>query len=316
MKKRKSGASAKAEKVARKDPDEALNGEESEDREDDEGVKADPYLLQEADYLQKETRWRNKQRTLVLCSRGTTSQFRHVMEDLRKLMPHCKAESKFEKSSSFRDLAEVCEERSCNNCIYFESRKKKDLYMWITRVPMGPSVKFQVLNIHTLGEIRYSGNCLLGSRPMLTFDPAFDKNPHLTVMKELLMQAFGTPRNHPKAKPFVDHVISFFYTDRKIFFRHYQVAPYTEADLDDPDKQNLTEIGPRFVLEPIRMLAGAWSGECIWASENYLSPTALRSSLKAAMGRKYSVRVSSKTGREDWEEEQQMDDDELLDVFK
>jgi ribosome biogenesis protein BRX1 len=276
----------------------------------------DPYLLEEATYLEKETRWRNKQRTLVLTSRGTTSQFRHVMEDLRRFMPHHKTEPKFEKKSTFRELAEVCELKSCNNCIYFEARKKKDLYMWIARTPNGPSIKFQVHNIHTLAEIRYSGNCLKGSRPLVTFDKSFDKDPFLSVMKELLMQAFGTPRNHPHSKPFTDHVISFFHSDHKIFFRHYQIAPFTDADRDDPEKQSLTEIGPRFVMDPIRMLSGAWSGACIYENPHYMSPTALRVAAKAAMGRKYTARVADKRGRELHEEENQLSEDELLDVFK
>ena len=35
---------------------------------------------------------------------------------------------------------------NCNNCIFFESRKKKDLYMWVSRCPTGPSIKFHVEN--------------------------------------------------------------------------------------------------------------------------------------------------------------------------
>ena len=48
-----------------------------------------------------------RQRTLVLCSRGTTAMFRHVMEDMRTLLPHHKTEAKFEKKNSFRELAEA-----------------------------------------------------------------------------------------------------------------------------------------------------------------------------------------------------------------
>jgi len=83
------------------------------------------------------------------------------MENFRQLLPHCKTESKFEKSQSFQEINSVCELKNCNNCIFFEARKKQDLYMWLARVPSGPTVKFQVFNIHTLGETNLTGNCLL-----------------------------------------------------------------------------------------------------------------------------------------------------------
>jgi hypothetical protein len=38
--------------------------------------------------------YRNKQRLLVFSSRGVTSRSRHLMEDLRKLLPHHKKEVK------------------------------------------------------------------------------------------------------------------------------------------------------------------------------------------------------------------------------
>ncbi len=31
--------------------------------------------------------------------------------------------------------------------VYFEARKSRDLYMWLSRSPQGPSAKFQVLNV-------------------------------------------------------------------------------------------------------------------------------------------------------------------------
>lgn len=84
-------------------------------------------------------------------------------------------------------------------------------------------------SVHTLGELRMTGNCLLHSRPLLVFDRAFNRYPYLRLMKEMFVQAFGTPKNHPKAKPFYDHVFSFCYHDHKIWFRHYQVSSLTRC---------------------------------------------------------------------------------------
>jgi hypothetical protein len=43
------------------------------------------------------------------------------------------------------------------------------------------------------------------------------------VMKEMLIQTFGVPSGHRAAKPFHDHVISFFFLDGRVWLRHYQV---------------------------------------------------------------------------------------------
>jgi len=36
--------------------------------------------------------------------------------------------------------------KNCMKCIFFEMKKKKDLYMWVSNVPSGPSMKFLVEN--------------------------------------------------------------------------------------------------------------------------------------------------------------------------
>ena len=43
-------------------------------------------------------------------------------------------------------------------------------------------------------------------------------------MKEIFSQVFGSPKGHPKVKPFIDHVFSFFIADNRIWFRNYQVT--------------------------------------------------------------------------------------------
>eukprot|EP00042_Codosiga_hollandica_P036895 m.286309 g.286309 ORF g.286309 m.286309 type:complete len:315 (-) comp54986_c0_seq5:200-1144(-) len=172
--------------------------------------------------------WLNRQRTLIFCSRGVSYRARHLMLDLRTLMPHSKKESKLDRKDKIREsIPEICELRNSNNCIFFEMRKRQDLYMWVSKMNTGPSAKFLVENVHTMSELKFSGNTLRGSRPLLNFDQSFDTVPHLTVLKELFFQAFGTPRMHPKSKPFVDRVMSFFFLDNRIWVRNYEVISQT-----------------------------------------------------------------------------------------
>mmetsp|Transcript_62003 Transcript_62003/g.192023 ORF Transcript_62003/g.192023 Transcript_62003/m.192023 type:complete len:189 (-) Transcript_62003:82-648(-) len=187
--------------------------------------------------------------------------------------------------------------------------------MWIARVPSGPSMKFQVLNIHTTGEVRLAGNCLLGSRPILYFDKHFSNVSFLRLMRELIQQAFGTPRNHPKSKPFHDHAMCFYWLDRKIWFRHYQISPEGPEDLNDPERQTLTEIGPRFVLDPIRILSGSFSGQTLFASAFYMSPTALRSHAKKLLRSPYVRKLKVKKDRKDRIKANELPEDPLDEVF-
>jgi ribosome biogenesis protein BRX1 len=64
------------------------------------------------------------------------------------------------------------------------------LYLWAANVEgvRGPSAKFQVENVHTMRELKLTGNCLRGSRPLLSFDRNFENEPHYAVLKELFTQ--------------------------------------------------------------------------------------------------------------------------------
>ncbi|RMC16608.1 hypothetical protein DUI87_06545 [Hirundo rustica rustica] len=189
-------------------------------------------------------KWKNKERVLIFSSRGINFRTRHLMQDLRTLMPHSKADTKMDRKDQLFVINEVCEMKNCNKCIFFEAKKKQDLYMWLSNTPQGPSAKFLVQNVHTLAELKMTGNCLRGSRPLLSFDPIFDREPHYALLKELFIQIFSTPQYHPKSQPFVDHVFTFSITDERIWFRNYQII---EEDA------SLVEIGPRFVLNLIKI---------------------------------------------------------------
>lgn len=72
-------------------------------------------------------------------------------------------------------------------------------------------------------ELKLTGNCLMGSRPLLIFDESFDSKPHYKLLREMLNQIFAVPCNHPKSKPFIDHAFCFYILDHRIWFRNYQV---------------------------------------------------------------------------------------------
>lgn len=259
-------------------------------------------------------RWSNRQRTLVFSSRGISYRSRHLMDDLRALMPHSKKDAKMDRKDQLGEIVpEICEMKNCNNCLYFEMRKKMDLYMWMGKMPHGPTAKFLVQNVHTMDELKMTGNCLKGSRPVLNFDSSFDDLPQLRIIKELLFQSFGTPQAHPKSKPFVDRIMSFYWLDGRIWIRNYQIV--WSEDPKTPDEHELAEIGPRCVLLPIRIFAGAFGGKTLYENENYVSPNEYRREFKAKAAQKFADRKLSEKRQAVKRVESTLEEDEMDRVF-
>ncbi|KAL5021634.1 hypothetical protein ScPMuIL_000789 [Solemya velum] len=265
-----------------------------------------PTVISSDEPVIEKKKWTNKQRVLIFSSRGISFRSRHLMMDLRRLMPHSKSESKMDRKDKLFIVNEVCEMKNCNKCIYFEGKKKQDLYMWVSNVPRGPSAKFLVENVHTMLELKMTGNCLKGSRPLLSFDQTFDSDPQWQLLKELFTQIFGTPSHHPKSQPFVDHVFSFSIVDNRVWFRNYQIL---EED------GSLAEIGPRFVLNPIRMFEGSFIGSTLYQNPHYVSPNLYRRMLRKKVSQKYVSRVQSKKSLEDRRPEESYKTDVTDDVF-
>ncbi|KAF2012561.1 ribosome biogenesis protein-like protein Brx1 [Aaosphaeria arxii CBS 175.79] len=252
---------------------------------------------------------KNKQRVLVLSSRGVTYRHRHLLQDLYSLMPHSRKEAKLDTKTKLYQLNELAELYNCNNVLFFEARKGKDLYCWMAKAPNGPTVKMHLQNLHTMEELNFIGNCLKGSRPILSFDAAFEKQAHLRLMKELFTQIFGVPKTSRKTKPFVDHVMSFTVTNNKVWIRLYQIneseiskkKPTSSEDAPTPAKKttstgapafdvNLVEIGPRFVLTPIVIQESSFGGPIIYENKEFVSPNQIRSDIRKAKAGRFNRR--------------------------
>ena len=93
-----------------------------------------------------------------------------------------------QRKESLFSVNEVAEMKNCNKVLLFEGRRMRDLYLWAANVARGPSAKFLVENIHTMAELKMTGNCLKASRPLLSFDPQFDSEPHLQVSRRQDLQ--------------------------------------------------------------------------------------------------------------------------------
>jgi ribosome biogenesis protein BRX1 len=84
------------------------------------------------------------------------------MQDLMKLLPHSKKDAKVDLKDgvgAVNDIADMevpsprwllfSESRSLQNCdlsMLLEVRRREDLYVWMSKSPQGPSIKFQCNN--------------------------------------------------------------------------------------------------------------------------------------------------------------------------
>lgn len=238
----------------------------------------------------------NKQRVLIISSRGVTFRHRHLISDIATMLPHGRKEAKFDSKTKLYQLNEMAELYNCNNIMYFEARKHLDLYLWMTKAPNGPSLKFHVQNMHTMDELNFTGNALKGSRPILSFDKSFDASPEYQLVKEVLTHTFGVPPKARKSKPFIDHVLTLSIADNKIWFRNYQISETVSTEVVDGKKSqeteiSLVEIGPRFVLTLITILEGSFGGPVIFENKQFVSPNFVRSQERAKQAAQAKARA-------------------------
>lgn len=220
------------------------------------------------------------------------------MNDLEALLPHVKKDSKLDSKSQLNLLPELADLNNCNNTLYFEARRHEDLYMWAAKTPNGPSIKMHVQNVHTMDELKMTGNCLKGSRGLVSFDKGFDETEWGKLTKEVFTHIFGVPSSSRRAKPFIDHILTFSIVDSKIWFRNFQIIEKDPLQPNSSPHTTLVEIGPRFVLTPIRIFEGAFGGATVFSNPEFVSPAAARMALKREKGGKYN-------NRKDAEEETQ-----------
>ena len=177
-------------------------------------------------------------------------------------------------------------------------------------------MKLTPSTVHTTSELHFPGNCLRGSRPILSFDATFNSSPHLVLIKELLTHIFGVPKGARKTKPFVDHVMGFTLADGKIWIRCFEIretavskseAHNKSGDIAEKEtlavgekgeaKINLVEIGPRFLLTPIVILESSFGGPVIYENKEFVSPNQIRSELRLSKAGRYNQRAEQQIER-------------------
>ena len=101
--------------------------------------------------------------------------------------------------------------------------------------------------------------------------------------------------------------------DNRIWFRNYQILWDGETVKGEIE---LNEIGPRFVLDPIRIFGGSFQGETLYLNESYVSPNTIRSQQKAEQGRAYTVKKKQQRKHAETQKNLRIEMDPIDNVFK
>jgi ribosome biogenesis protein BRX1 len=235
---------------------------------------------------------------------------RHLLADLNSLLPHTYKDTKLDTKSSnhynaaLNGLADL---HSCSYIFFLEARKHgQDLYLWLAKAPNGPTIKFSVSNVHTMGELGFGGNCLKGGRGIVVFDKSFDATEfgggqeHKGLVRELLRGVFCVPGKGVRGmKPFVDRITGIFGLDGKIWIRIYEIRESDKKAEDGDGSINdvsLVEIGPRFVLTPIVILEGSFGGPVIFENREFVSPNQVRSEVRMKKASRHARRTDERNG--------------------
>ena len=121
-------------------------------------------------------------------------------------------------------------------------------------------------------------------------------------------------------------ILLFFLLLLQIWVRNYQIveqqasnakeAHQAKKDSGIEKATSMVEIGPRFVLSPIRIFRGSFGGQTLYKNENYVSPNTVRAEERKEYGNMYSSRKDAQKKRKDRKEQLVLPVDPLDSVFK
>jgi len=238
-------------------------------------------------------------KVMSLMGRGIIAVHSDLKDDFERLMPHAKREAKYDCSQPTSGMMELARMRGCDTIAFWETKHHRDLILWVSRYPHGPTIKFHVYGIKTSSQAGFPGNFRRYTRPVLSFSSSFDdrRRPEVRIFKECLKQLLGTPHLHHKSAPFIDHVIQLTKLGPadQIHMRTYEI---TGENVDDMELQ---ESGPSLTLIPLVVLRGCMCGDVLWTNGEYMGPTqqlALQRAIRASDKRERLAAQKSQEFRE------------------
>ena len=93
-------------------------------------------------------------------------------------------------------------------------------------------------------------------------------------------------------------------------------AHHVKATTGLTESTSLVEVGPRFVLAPIRIFRGSFGGQTLFQNPDFVSPNEVRAQEKELKGLAYDDRKESQKQRKERKSRLVMPNDPLDSVFR
>jgi ribosome biogenesis protein BRX1 len=93
-------------------------------------------------------------------------------------------------------------------------------------------------------------------------------------------------------------------------------AHLAKKESEQEESTSLVEIGPRFVLDPIRVFRGSFGGQTLYQNPNFVSPNETRALQYKRKSSTYVQRKESQKKRKSRKEEMVLPEDPLDTVFR
>lgn len=113
---------------------------------------------------------------------------------------------------------------------------------------------------------------------------------------------------------------------QQIWVRNYQILEQQASNALEAHKAkkmsgqavstSLVEIGPRFVLNPIRIFRGSFGGQTLFQNPDFVSPNEIRAEQRRDKGQTYEDRKKSQKKRKERLEQIVVPEDPLASVFR
>jgi ribosome biogenesis protein BRX1 len=119
---------------------------------------------------------------------------------------------------------------------------------------------------------------------------------------------------------------SLLFISSQIWVRNYQIleehastaleAQKVKKITGDTISTSLVEIGPRFVLNPVRIFRGSFGGQTLFQNPDFVSPNEVRALERRQKGTTYANRKESQTKRKERMDKIIVPQDPLANVFR
>ncbi|AFM97646.1 60S ribosomal subunit biogenesis RNA-binding protein [Encephalitozoon hellem ATCC 50504] len=183
--------------------------------------------------------------SVILSTRGASVKIRHLMRDISKLVK-VEEEQKWDMGKDYKELRSLMELNECDSMLFFRSTKRSD-DLWIG-IHNGMSAVFRIYSLFTVKDCNFPVNSFKDCGYVLMFSKEFEEIEHLGHVKSVIEHVFRSNETKDKA-------LCFFYLDGVIWVRCYKIG------------KKLEEIGPRLVLEVLKVFEKCFEGNILYKAE-------------------------------------------------